>query len=120
MEIADAAGLPVAAHVEGASPHIVTLVEATIDSCFTQHAPDKLIGDKAYASDGLDEKLPDERGIEMIAPPARRGAKKKPRVAESFDFMFEDGRSNVFLPGSKILGTLLSVTSTMQKTFLGW
>jgi hypothetical protein len=42
MAIADAAGFPVAAHVESASPHEVKLVEATIDSGFTQYAPDRL------------------------------------------------------------------------------
>ena len=68
MAIADAGGVPVAAHIESASPHEVTLVEATIDSTFTEYAPDRLIGDKAYDSDGLDERLADERGIEMIAP----------------------------------------------------
>ena len=76
MAIADAAGLPVAAHVESASPHEVKLVEATIDSCFTRYAPDKLIGDKAYDSDKLDEQLFDERGVEMIAP-HRKGRKKQ-------------------------------------------
>jgi transposase len=68
MAIADAAGFPVSAHIDSASPHEVKLVEATIDSGFTQYAPDRLIGDKAYDSDGLDELLMDERGIEVIAP----------------------------------------------------
>ena len=76
MAIADAAGFPVAAHVESASPHEVTLVEDTIDSCFTPHAPDKLVGDKAYDSDDLDQQLLDERGVEMIAP-HRKGRKKQ-------------------------------------------
>jgi len=75
MAIADASGFPVAAHIESASPHEVKLVEATIDSGFTEYAPDKLIGDKAYDSDGLDQTLFDERGIEMIAP-HRKGRKK--------------------------------------------
>jgi hypothetical protein len=57
MAITDASGLPVAAHVESASPHEVKLVEDTIDSGFTQYAPDKLIGDKAYDSDKLDDQL---------------------------------------------------------------
>jgi transposase len=61
--------------VESASPHEVKLVEDTIDNCFTQYAPDKLIGDKAYDSDPLDDRLLDERGVEMIAP-HRRGRKK--------------------------------------------
>ena len=68
MAIADAAGLPVAAHIESASPHEVKLVEATIDRRFTPYAPDRLIGDKAYDSDGLDERLHNDRGIELIAP----------------------------------------------------
>jgi transposase len=75
MAIADTSGIPVAAHIESASPHEVKLVEATIDSGFTQYAPDKLVGDKAYDSDGLDQRLLDERNVEMIAP-HRRGRKK--------------------------------------------
>jgi transposase len=76
----DAAGLPVAAHVESASPHEVKLVGATIDSSFTQYAPDKLVGDKAYDSDKLDRQMLDERGVEMIAP-HRRG-RKKPKTQD--------------------------------------
>ena len=68
MAIADAAGFPVSAHIESASPHEVKLVETTIDSGFTQYAPDRIIGDKAYDSDGLDEQLLDDRGIDVIAP----------------------------------------------------
>jgi len=67
MAIADAAGFPVAAHVESASPHEVKLVEATIDSGFTQYAPGRLVGDKAYDSDKLDEQLSEDRNIELIA-----------------------------------------------------
>ncbi len=80
MAIADAAGLPVAAHVESASPHEVKLVEKTIDSSFTAYAPDKLVGDKAYDSDTLDEQLLDERGVEMIAP--HRKGRKKPKTQD--------------------------------------
>jgi len=57
--------------VESASPHEVKLVEATIDSSFTRYAPDKLVGDKAYDSDSLDQQLFKERGVEMIAPHRR-------------------------------------------------
>lgn len=77
MAIADASGFPVAACVESASPHEVTLVEKTIDSSFTPYAPDKLIGDKAYDSDPLDEKLMKERCIEMISPHRKGRTKKK-------------------------------------------
>jgi len=80
MAIADAAGFPVAAHVESASPHEVKLVEATIDSGFTEYAPDKLIGDKAYDSDKLDQQLSDDRGIELIAPHKRN--RKRPSTQD--------------------------------------
>ena len=80
MAIADASGLPVAAHVESASPHEVKLVEDTIDSSFTQYAPDKLIGDKAYDSDPLDDRLLEDRGVEMIAP--HRKGRKKPNTQD--------------------------------------
>jgi transposase len=68
MAIADRAGLPVAAGIASASPHETTLVEATIDACFLEHAPDRLVGDRAYDSDPLDARLREERGIDLIAP----------------------------------------------------
>jgi hypothetical protein len=77
MAIADAAGFPVAAHVESASPHEVKLVEVTIDSGFTEYAPDRIIGDKAYDSDGLDNCLLDERSIEMIFATSKGTQKTK-------------------------------------------
>ena len=76
MAIADAAGFPVAAHIESASPHEVKLVEATIDSSFTEYAPDRIIGDKAYDSDKLDQQLFEERAIELIAPHKRNRKKQ--------------------------------------------
>jgi transposase len=68
MAIADRAGLPVACGIASASPHEVTLVEETIDNSFLEDAPDRLIGDRAYDSNALDERLWLERGIELIAP----------------------------------------------------
>lgn len=67
MAIADGSGLPIAVHIESASPHEVRLVEATLDRRFLEAQPERLIGDKAYDSDRLDDRLR-ERGIEMIAP----------------------------------------------------
>ena len=68
MAIVDRAGLPVAICIESASPHEVTLVEKTLDSRFVREQPRRMIGDKAYDSDKLDQRLLEERGIEMIAP----------------------------------------------------
>jgi transposase len=80
MAIADAAGLPIAVHIESASPHEVKLVEPTIDSSFVSKTPRRLIGDKAYDSDGLDRRLSCERNTEMIAP--HKGGRKKPRTQD--------------------------------------
>jgi len=68
MAIADRSGLPIAAGIASASPHEVTLVEATLDGCFLKCAPDRLVGDRAYDSDPLDHRLWEERGIELISP----------------------------------------------------
>lgn len=53
-EIAGNSGIPVAAYTKSASPHEVKLVEHTIDSGFIWYAPEHLIDDKAYDSNGLD------------------------------------------------------------------
>jgi transposase len=68
MGLSDAFGLPIAVDATSASPHEVTLVEDTLDACFLENVPDKIIGDKAYDSDKLDNRLAKERGVEMIAP----------------------------------------------------
>ena len=68
MGLADAGGLPLAVNATGASPHEVTLVDATLDACFLDELPARVIGDKAYDSDPLDARLAEERGVEMIAP----------------------------------------------------
>jgi len=46
----------------------VTLVHKTLHHRFTKRYPQRLIGDKAYDSDPLDNGLKLARGIEMIAP----------------------------------------------------
>jgi transposase len=81
MAFSDGSSVPLALHAESASPHEVSLVEATLASAFLKEKPERLIGDKAYDSDPLDESL-QERGIEMIAP-HRKNRKKK---------MTQDGR----------------------------
>jgi transposase len=68
MGLTDAGGLPLAIGATSASPHEITLVDATLDACFLEELPAQLIGDKAYDSDKLDNRLAQERGIVMIAP----------------------------------------------------
>jgi transposase len=68
MGIADGAGLPLALRAESASPAEVKLVEATMEERIVADVPERLIGDKAYDSDRLDERLMENYGTEMIAP----------------------------------------------------
>jgi transposase len=68
MGLADSHGLPLALRTESASPAEVTLVEATLEERFVADVPERLIGDKAYDSDRLDERLMQNFGVEMIAP----------------------------------------------------
>jgi len=75
MAVVDRAGLPVAAGIASASPHEVTLVEATLETRFLPELPEHLIGDLAYDSDRLDERLA-QRGIERIAPNRRNRRRK--------------------------------------------
>ena len=75
MALADGTGLPLAIYLESATPHEVTLVEPTLENCFTDVQPQRIIGDKAYDSDPLDARLA-ERDIELIAP-NRRNRKQR-------------------------------------------
>jgi transposase len=68
MGIADRHGLPVALRTESASPAEVKLVEPTLEERIVADVPERLIGDKAYDNDRLDENLMQTYGIEMIAP----------------------------------------------------
>jgi IS5 family transposase len=65
--MADSSSLPLSVCAASASPHESKLVEKTIEARFIEEKPERLIGDKAYDSDALDEELK-EVGIEMIAP----------------------------------------------------
>lgn len=67
MVLVDARGLPVAIDTASASPHERRLVQRLFDFMLTAEAPQRVIGDKAYDCDRLDEELA-EQGIEMIAP----------------------------------------------------
>ena len=57
MAIADRRGLPVAVHVESATPNEVPLVLATLAQRFVKAFPVRRLGDNAYESDRLDADL---------------------------------------------------------------
>jgi transposase len=68
MAVADRNGLPVSAWIASGERAESHLVIDTLDVRFTEDAPEKLIGDKAYDSDALDAQLVEQFGIELIAP----------------------------------------------------
>ena len=55
------------------------LVEPTLEARFVDERPERLIGDKAYDSDPLDERLK-AQGVQMIAP--HRNNRKKPATQD--------------------------------------
>jgi transposase len=67
MAIVDRNGLPLSVSTHAANHHEVTLVQLSFEFYMIEAKPEKLIGDKAYDSDGLDEAL-EKQGVEMIAP----------------------------------------------------
>lgn len=75
LAIAAANSLPLAVSVQSASPNECQLIEEVLAGSFLDELPARLIGDKAYDSDRLDQKLQAEYGIELIAP--NRGRRSK-------------------------------------------
>ncbi len=76
MAIADRHGLPVACSIASASPHETRLVEATVEQRFTRAKPERMIGDSAYDSDPLDQRLREKHRIRLIAPHKRNRRRK--------------------------------------------
>jgi transposase len=68
MAIADGHGFPLAVHVASASPHETKLVEPTLDQRFLAELPERMIGDRAYDSDPLDQRIYQRYGVQLIAP----------------------------------------------------
>ena len=67
MAVADRHGLPIAIGIASGQRHETQLVIETLRARFLKPLPERLIGDRAYDSNGLDAELR-EMGVEMIAP----------------------------------------------------
>lgn len=84
MVVVDGQGVPLANHLDSASPHEVTLIETTLENVAVPRGgpgrprknPTRLIYDVAADSDPLRDRLK-RRGIELICPHRRN--RKKPR-----------------------------------------
>src|SRR5271156_6065731 len=68
VAIADRHGLPIAVHLASTRPNEAILVETTLQRRFLPEAPARLIGDKAYDSDPLEQRLRDTLGVQLISP----------------------------------------------------
>lgn len=68
MAVSDRAGFPIAVGIASGQRHETKLVEDTLDACFLEELPPKLIGDRAYDANELDARLLEERNVELIAP----------------------------------------------------
>ena len=118
MAISDGHGLPLAVHVASASPHEVTLVDATLAASFLDALPTRLIGDRGYDSDRLDTHLRDTYGIEMIASIARIVA-SAPKMAGRFAARAAGGTSSDCLPGSTTRVASSLAGNIIEPTFSG-
>jgi len=80
VAIADRHGLPLAVYVASARPNEAVLVEPTLQQSFLGQAPARLIGDKAYDSDPLDQRLRQTLGVQLISP--HRWNRSKPATQD--------------------------------------
>ena len=80
MAICDRHGLPLAVHVASASPYEPHLVPATLDARFLPELSARLIGDRGYDSDPLDELLRERYGVELIA--AHKRNRRRPATQD--------------------------------------
>jgi len=120
MGLTDASGLPIAVDTTSASPHEVTLVDSTLDSCFLENVPEKLISDRAYDSDRLDKRLAIEHGVELIAPHKNNRIKVATQDGRVLRRFKKYGKLSVCLHGFKTFAVLLFVMNIILKTFLPW
>ena len=79
MAIVDRHSLPLAVSTHTANHHEVPLVQLSFEFYMIEAKPEKLIGDRAYDSDKLDEELR-EGSVEMISP--HRKNRKKPKTQD--------------------------------------
>lgn len=68
MAIVGRHGLPVAVRIASAASHETQLVADTLEQRFLPETPERMIGDRAYDSEPLDELLLHQFGTELIAP----------------------------------------------------
>lgn len=84
-----------------APPHETKLVVASLQQRFTAEVPQLLIGDKAYDSDPLDEKLKRVHGTELVEPHKENRSKPPTQDGRRLRRMHDVGRWSGSLLGCK-------------------
>lgn len=77
MAIADRNGLPLALYLASGNRYDSVLTERTLDAAFVAELPPRLIGDRAWDAGVLQQRLWNERKIDLIAP--KRGGQRPSR-----------------------------------------
>ena len=110
MALVSAEGLPIALDLYEAGPHEATLAFDLVQGCWTEELPERVIGDKAYDSDGLDERLWQELGVEITH--ARMGTRRSPGEPQEG----QDAGRSLFASGEASLegGALLFVDAELS------
>jgi transposase len=78
MALADGQGLPLTVIIADGSRHDVALVDRTLDQLDRRLLSCRLIADRAFDSAPLQQRLLDERGVELIAPARRTSRSRRP------------------------------------------
>jgi IS5 family transposase len=105
MVLVDGQGLPLGVRFESASPHEVTLAEATLQEVSVPRPkgrppqkPERVIADTAYDSDPLRQRL-QKRGIELIAPYRENNQHRRTEMGANCAATSAVGSSNEPTPG---------------------
>lgn len=121
MVLVDARGLPVAVTTGSASPHESTLVQGLFEFMLSDQTPERIIGDKAYDSDGLDMSL-DRQG-----DPTNRAAPGQPQTGEHhagrtpaapIPTQMESGENNLVDPNFRRLCIRYEKSTSLFQGFL--
>jgi hypothetical protein len=120
MAIADGHGFPLAVYVASASPHETKLVEPTLDQRFLAETPERMIGDRAYDSDPLDQRIHERYGVQLIAPTNSCASERRRRTGAFCAATGVAGKWSVCSPGFITFVAPSFAGNTTQKISSGW
>ena len=95
-------------------------MEATFQQTFTPLGPGKLIGDRAYDSDPLDQRPQSKWGVALIAPHKTNRSKPPTQDGRTLRRYRRRWKVERFLPGCTIFGDSLLAGNTMKTISSAW